>query len=424
MSHQVPPNTLLPQTRIDIDLGVLAHNIRALKSILTDKTRFMAVVKADGYGHGAVQTARTALENGADSLAVVRITEAVELKNAGFSVPILLFGDVLPEQVPYLAAHDIHITLTCLETARMIAIKAAKQKKPIGVHIKVDTGMGRLGVLHDQLLTPHQFNKPDINLDHPMQSSEEILAIHNLKGIKIEGIYTHLANADARDKTHTQGQLTRFRLLLKKLKRQGLHPAICHAANSAAMIDMPDSHFNLVRPGIAMYGLWPSKETNRTKISLVPVMSIRSKIIQLKTVPKGFKISYGSTHVTAAPTRIATVPIGYADGYSRQLSDRGQMLVREVKAPITGRICMDFTMIDVGHIPDCSLGDEVVILGNQGKEKITAEDIAKTIGTINYEVVASLTKRIPIHYIYPRKKYGKNIIDHGTGGRCSRMGRH
>jgi len=397
-------NTLLPQTRIEVNLGALAHNVRKLKALLNKETRLMAVVKANGYGHGAVETARTALENGADSLAVARISEAVELKEAGFSTPILLFGDVVPEQVPYLAAHDISITLTCLETARIIAKKAAQQQKPLKVHIKVDTGMGRLGILHDHLFTPDQYDRPGHNLDYPLQCSDNILAIHNLKGIEIRGIYTHFANADARDKSHTRGQLARFRLLLETLEEQGLTPAFCHAANSAAIIDMPDSHFNLVRPGIAMYGLWPSKETDRTRITLEPVMSIRSKIIQLKTVPRGFRISYGSTHVTAAPTRIATIPIGYADGYSRQLSNRGHMLIRGKKASITGRVCMDFTMIDVGHIPDCALGDEVVIIGTQEKEQITAFDIAQTIGTINYEVVASLTKRMPCCYIQPEKK--------------------
>ncbi|MCP3944277.1 MAG: alanine racemase [Desulfobacteraceae bacterium] len=394
----IQPHTLLPQTRIEIDLEALAHNVRALKSLLPQETKLMAVVKADAYGHGAVQTAKTALDNGADSLAVGRITEVVELQQAGLCAPILLLGDVLAEQIPYLAAHDIRITLTCLETAKTITDIAAKQKNPIKVHIKVDTGMGRLGVLHDQLITP----KPHT----AWKSLEEIQAIHKLKGLTIEGIYTHLANADADDKAHPQAQLTRFKLLLKKLKEQKLTPAICHAANSAAIIDMPDSHLKMVRPGIAMYGLWPSAKTNRNKISLKPIMSIHSKIIHLKDVPKGFKISYGSTHITQNPTRIATIPIGYADGYSRQLSNQGQMLVRGIKAPIIGRICMDFTMIDVGHIPDCCLGDEVVIMGTQNNEQISANDIARTIGTINYEVTASLTKRMPIRYIHPAKKQG------------------
>lgn len=410
------PHELLPQTRVVVDLGAVAHNINVLKGLLAPGTGFMAVVKADAYGHGAVQVARTVLENGADCLGVARISEAVELREAGIDVPILLFGDLLPEQVPYLSAHDIRITLGCLETARIVAATAMGQEKPLKVHIKVDTGMGRLGILHDQFVTPDQFVKPDgfgrpdqsgkpgNGLALPLQCIEEILAIRDLKGIEIEGIYTHLASADARDKTHTQRQISRFKQLVTELKEKGLTPPMIHAANSAGVIDMPESHFNMIRPGIAIYGLWPSGQVDQSRISLKQAMSIRSKIIHLKNVSKGFKISYGSTHVTQISTRIATIPIGYADGYSRRLSDRGEMIVRGSKARITGRVCMDFTMIDVGHISRAVLGDEVIILGTQGEEEITATNIAEVIGTINYEVVASLTKRMPIHYIYPGEK--------------------
>lgn len=404
---EAPP--LLSQTRVVVDLGAVAHNISALKGLLSTETRLMAVVKADAYGHGAVQVARSVIENGAHWLAVARISEAVELRKAGINVPILLFGDLLPEQVPFLAAHDIRITLTCLESARAIAEIAARQKKVLKVHVKVDTGMGRLGFLHDQFATPAPFTRPDPppetdnRLDRPLMCHEEILAIQNLKGIEIEGMYTHLANADARDKAHTLRQISRFKLLADELSQKGLAPPILHAANSAAVIDMPQSHFNMVRPGIAIYGLWPSGEMDHTKICLKPAMSIRSRIIHIKDVSKGFKISYGSTHVTRMATRIATIPIGYADGYSRNLSDRGEMIVRGSRAPIIGRVCMDFTMIDVGHISRAALGDEVVILGTQGKETITATDIASRIGTINYEVVAALTRRMPICYIQGEK---------------------
>jgi alanine racemase len=405
--NEVSP--LLPQTRVVVDLRAVAHNICVLKGLLSSQTRLMAVVKADAYGHGAVQVARTVLENGAHWLAVARITEAIELRESGIDAPILLFGDVLPEQVPFLAAHDIRVTLTCLEIARAIARAASGQAKRLKVHIKVDTGMGRLGILHDQFATPDQFVRPDPapetdnNPDRPLQCHEEILAIQNLKGIEIEGIYTHLANADARDKAHTLRQISRFKLLVTKLAQKGLTPPIIHAANSAAVIDMPQSHFNMVRPGIAIYGLWPSGEVDRTRICLKPALSIRSRIIHLKNVAKGFKISYGSTHVTQISTRIATIPIGYADGYNRNLSDQGEMIVRGSRARITGRVCMDFTMIDVGHISRAVLGDEVVILGTQGKEKVTATDIANRIGTINYEVVAALTRRMPICYIQGEK---------------------
>jgi alanine racemase len=397
-SHEQPPPLLLPQTRVFVDLGAVAHNIRALKKLLSRKTKFMAVVKTDAYGHGVFQVARTVLENGADWLAVARISEAVELRKAGIDVPVLLFGDVLPDQVPFLAAHNIRVTLTNLETAREIAAAAKNNNSPLKIHIKVDTGMGRLGVLHDQLLNPG--NSPASCL----KCSEEILAIQALKGIEIEGIYTHLANADDRDKTHAQGQISRFGGLVTELAHKGLTPPMVHAANSAALIDMPQAHFNMVRPGIAIYGLWPSEETDHTKVRLKPAMSIRSKIIHLKKVPKGFKISYGSTHVTRMPTCIATIPIGYADGYSRLLSSTGEMIVRGSKAPIVGRVCMDFTMIDVGHIPGCKKGDEVVVMGSQGDETVSADDIARIIGTINYEITSSLTKRMPLCYGHPEIK--------------------
>jgi alanine racemase len=401
--HEQPLSALLPQTRVIVDLGAVAHNIRALKGLLSRETKFMAVVKADAYGHGAVKIARTVIENGADWLAVTRISEALELREAGIDVPILLFGDVLPDQVPYLAAHDIRVTLTCLETARVIAAAAKGNNDTLKVHIKVDTGMGRLGILHDQFATPDPFVKSDNRLASPLQCSQEILAIHNLRGIEIEGIYTHLANADARDKAHTQRQISRFGSLVEELAQKGLTPPMIHAANSAALIDMPQAHFNMVRPGIAIYGLWPSGETDHTRVCLKPAMSIRSKIIHLKKVSKGFKISYGSTHVTQNSTCIATIPIGYADGYNRQLSDQGEMIVRGSRARITGRVCMDFTMIDVGHIPGCHLGDEVVVMGSQENETISADGIARTIDTINYEITSSLTKRMPICY-YPKNE--------------------
>jgi len=402
--HEQPPQTLLPQTRVVVDLGAVAHNIRELKGLLSPETKVMAVVKADAYGHGAVQIARTVLENGAHWLAVTRISEAVELREAGIKAPILLLGDVMPGQISYLAAHDIRVTLTCLETARVIAAAAKVNATPLKVHIKVDTGMGRLGILHDQFATPDQFIEPDNSLAPPLQCSEKILEIHTLKGIEIEGIYTHLANADTRDKAHAQRQISRFKLLVTELSQKGLAPPMIHAANSAALIDMPQAHFNMVRPGIALYGLWPSKETDHTRISLTPAMSIRSKIIHLKTVSKGFKISYGSTHVTRIATCIATIPIGYADGYSLRLSSMGEMIVRGSRARIAGRVCMDFTMIDVGHIPGCRLGGEVVIMGAQGNETISADTIARTLDTINYEITASLTKRMPICYRHPGKK--------------------
>ena len=215
----------------------------------------------------------------------------------------------------------------------------------------------------------------------------------------MEGIFTHFANADSRDKDHALIQLSRFKKILEDLKKHAFKVKYRHAANSAAIIELPESHLDMVRPGIAQYGLWPSEEVDKQHIDLKPVMSLKSRVIQVKEVGSGFAVSYGSTYVTPGPTRIATIPIGYADGYDRTLSSSGHMLVRGVRAPIIGRVCMDLTMIDVGHVPDVRLEDEVVVLGSQGNETISADEIAKRIGTINYEIVSSLTSRVPKVYV-------------------------
>jgi alanine racemase len=287
--------------------------------------------------------------------------------------------------VAYLAANNIRASLTSLKIAKALSTVAKTQPDPLKVHIKVDTGMGRLGFVHI----------PDL-----ADATDPICSLQDLPGLEIEGLYTHMANADARDKTHANGQITAFSHLIRQLTDRGMTFSLCHAANSAGVIDLPGSHFDLVRPGIALYGLWPSREMLNTGVDLKPVLSITSKIIHLKKVPAGFAVSYGSTQVTERPTTIATVPIGYADGYSRLLSSSGQMMVRGYKAPVIGRVCMDFTMIDVGHIPDVRPDDQVIILGKKGNQAVTADDLADLTGTINYEITAALTRRIPIDPIH------------------------
>jgi alanine racemase len=388
-----PTNDVPSLTWAEIDLGALAHNYRELKRVTESSATMMAVVKADGYGHGAHHVARVALENGADLLAVARMGEAVRLREAGISAPILLFGHSLPAYVDILASQDIRASLNSLDGARSISAEAVRRKKTIKAHIKIDTGMGRLGLMVDdiavQTVSGKQFNRV----------IKDILTITTLPGIEVEGIFTHFANADSRDKDHAMIQLSRFKKLLDSLKKHSFRVKYRHAANSAAIIEMPASHLDLVRPGIAQYGLWPSDEVDKRRIDLRPVMSIKSRVIHVKEVGVDFTVSYGSTHVTSRPTRIATIPIGYADGYDRILSSKGHMLVRGMRAPIIGRVCMDLTMIDVGHVPDVRLEDEVVILGSQGDETISADEIAKRVGTINYEIVSSLTSRVPKVYV-------------------------
>ncbi len=375
-------------THAEIDLEALAHNYRELRRVTAPTAGIMAVVKADGYGHGAVQVARVALDCGAIFLAVARFDEAVQLRKAGIAAPILLFGYSFAAYVNTMAKNNIRASINSLASARMLSAEAVRAGKTLKAHIKIDTGMGRLGLLSDELAVD------SIAGGHVPGTLRDVLTIASLPHIEVEGIFTHFANADASDKTHARVQFARFASLLEALDKQGFHVKLRHAANSAATIEMPETHLDLVRPGISQYGLWPSKEVDKKRIDLKPVMSIKSTIIQVKSVTSGFAVSYGSTHHTPRPTRIATIPIGYADGFDRLLSSKGHMLVKGVRAPIIGRVCMDLTMIDVGHIPGVSLEDEVVIMGRQGDEAITADDIADHVGTINYEIVSSLTSRV------------------------------
>ncbi len=386
-----PKSPLLePQSRVQVDLSVFGQNVRTLKHLTPPRTRLCAVVKANAYGHGGIHCAKTALENGASFLAVARISEAVAMRDAGITAPILLLGETLPEQVGFLATHGIRASVADIQTARALSVTAQILNTTLKVHLKLDTGMGRLGFLDPSVTTPKTGETAGL-----LQAG----GIADLKGLGVEGVYTHFAKADVIDKTHAKGQLARFNEMVAMLADMGIRPEIRHAANSAAVLGLPEAHLDMVRPGIAMYGMAPSREVDITGHHLAPVMSITAKVIYVKAVSENFSISYGCTHVTAAPTVIATVPIGYADGYSRLLSNQGQMLVKGKKAPIAGRVTMDFTMIDVGHIPGVKPGDDVTILGSQGNERITADEIAGLTGTINYEVTTGLTGRMPVLYI-------------------------
>lgn len=388
-----PSNTqsfLEPQSRVQVDLSAFGQNIRTLKGLIPTGTRFCAVVKANAYGHGGIQCAKTALENGSHFLAVARISEAVAMRDAGITAPILLLGESLPEQVSFLAAHGIRASVPDIQSASALSAAAQALNTTLKIHIKLDTGMGRLGFLHPDVVTQKSGDAAGIR---------QTGGIAGLQGLEVEGVYTHFAKADVIDKTHANGQLARFNEMVAMLADMGIRPQIRHAANSAAVLELPEAHFDMVRPGVAMYGMAPSDEVDITRHKLAPIMSITAKIIYVKAVPENFTVSYGCTHVTKAPTVIATVPIGYADGYSRLLSNQGQMLVKGKKAPITGRVTMDFTMIDVGLIPGVKPGDDVTILGTQGNERITADDIAGLTGTINYEVTTGLTGRMPVSHV-------------------------
>jgi len=372
------------QVWAEIDLAAYRHNIRALKELTAPTARFMAVVKANGYGHGAGTVSRAALQAGADSLGVARLGEALQLRQAGIEAPILIFGYTPPNDVPVLAENRLSQTVFSYPMAEALAAKAAGASSPLRVHIKIDTGMGRLGILAGE--TP---------LEHRVREVQSIAA---LAGLEIEGLFTHFATADSADSSYASLQLRRFQDLIRAPEISDLRIPLRHAANSPALINIPKSHFDMVRPGIATYGLEPSTEWQRSDLDLRPVLQWKTRIIHLKQVPAGFGVSYGITYETSKPTTLATVAVGYADGLSRRLSSRGEMLVGGRRAPIVGRICMDLTLLDVGETTEAAVGDEVVILGRQGDAVLAAEEMAATLETINYEIVTSITDRVPRIY--------------------------
>jgi alanine racemase len=340
-----------------------------------------------------VQVARQAIKNGADCLGVARLTEGIELRKAGFDEPVLIFGYTPPTLADRLIEFDLTQSIWSLKTAEALSAGINASQKPIKIHLKVDTGMGRLGLL------PDSRRVSSFDLQPTAGALQEVKAIESLSGTKLEGIYTHFATADCLDKTYAKEQFEMFMDFIDKLRLEGLEIPIKHAANSGAIIDMPESHLDMVRAGISIYGLYPSDEVDKSRIDLLPAMTLKAKIVNLKKVPAGFKISYGCTYETPNPTTIATVSVGYADGYNRLLSSKGHVLVREQRAPVVGRVCMDQTMLDVGHIPDIHLEDEVVIFGRQGDACITVDEIAAVLNTINYEIVSTLTDRVNRIYL-------------------------
>jgi alanine racemase len=374
-----------PLVWAEIDLDAIAHNVRELKNLCHPDTRMEVAVKANGYGHGIFETAQCALDNGADSLAVARIWEGICLREAGIEAPIHILGYTPTEFGQLLLHHSLTQTVYDVDNARALSETAFINDKKLTVHIKIDTGMGRLGIMVN----------PKIPVSEPIRQVQEIC---QLNGLHVEGIFTHFACADEPDKTHTLTQFERFTGFLDELEKNGIQIPVRHAANSAAAIDLPETRLDMIRPGIAVYGLYPSEHADKSRVKLKPAMSLKTKIIQIKDTPAGYDISYGATWQTPEKTRIATVPVGYGDGYNRLLSSRGEMLVEGRRAPVVGRVCMDLTMLDVGHIPEAKVGSEVVILGQQGSEGVTADDIARLTGTINYEVVTAIAARVPRIY--------------------------
>ena len=377
-----------PLVWAEVDLQAIAHNTRELRRITKPEARLMSAVKANAYGHGMIEVANTVLQSGADELGVARIEEGIQLREAGIDAPVLIFGYTPSSMNEKLIEFNLRPTVFSYPVAEALSKIAVKNSKNIDIHLKIDTGMGRLGMLPDS-----------ISPTKKLEIINDAKKISKLPGIEIEGVYTHFATADILDKIYAKRQFDIFVEFLNQLHQEGIEVPVKHAANSAAVIDMPETHLDMVRAGIAVYGLYPSDEVDKSRISLKPAMEMKARIIHLKKVPSGFKVSYGSTYETTTGTTIATVPVGYGDGYNRLLSSRGSMLVSGQRAPVAGRVCMDLTMIDVGHIPDVSIEDEVVIFGRQGEVCISIDEIATLLQTINYEVVTTVAHRVPRIYL-------------------------
>jgi alanine racemase len=359
-------------TWLRIDLDAIGYNIRRLRAIAG--VPLMVTLKADAYGHGALRMARTALANGAAALAVATLGEARALRADGIAAPILVLGYTPPWQAREAVGLGVTCTIFDHDSARALADAADAMERPASVHVKVDTGMARLGL-------------------PPGEVGAFLHALHARPALRIEGIYTHFATADSADETFAHTQLRRFERVLAEITGAGLRPPLVHAANSAALLRMPGARFDLVRPGIACYGLRPSAETPLPE-DFRPALSFHTEIAQVRTHPAGTPISYGGTFVTHGPTQIATIPAGYADGLRRSPAWR-EVLVRGRRAPVVGRICMDYALIDVSAIPGVRRGDPVVLIGSQGDQAISADEVAGWLGTISYEVVATILPRVP-----------------------------
>lgn len=365
-------------TWAEINLNNLTHNFRMVKKNLAPFVKVMACVKADAYGHGLIPVAKALVRIGVDYLSVASIDEGIKLRKAGIKIPILVLGMVLKEDIRPLFDYNLTQNVCSLDFALTLNRLGKRLNKKINVHLKIDTGMGRLGVLHKDAV----------------KFVEEVNALENLN---IEGIFTHLACAD-NNKSFTSYQIGLFEDIITELKKKGIRIPFIHAANSLGITSYKSGHFNMVRPGIILYGLYPKRDMD---IKLKPVLSLKTKVVYIKEVPSGWGISYGHIYVTNRKTKIVTLPIGYGDGYPRHLSNKGPVLIRGKRFKISGRVCMDQIMIDVGSF-NVSIGDEVVLMGHQKRNKIGCEEIARLINTIPYEIVCGLGSRIPRIYQGPR----------------------
>ncbi|MCD7775696.1 MAG: alanine racemase [Clostridiales bacterium] len=374
------------RTFAEINLDALLHNFNALAACVEKDVKLCAVIKADAYGHGAVPAAHL-LEDKADYFAVATADEAIELRNAGIKIPILILSYTHEDDFEALIENNISMTVFTLDTAEKLQKAAEKLNKKALIHIAIDTGMTRIG-----------FNLSD-------KSAEDILNISKMPNIEIQGIFSHYACADMTDKTTSVNQTEKFKCFVKKCESLGVKFPIHHLCNSAGISEFSE-HFDMVRMGISLYGLYPSEEVDKSKVALIPAMTYKSHIIYIKDVPKGQGVSYGHIYKTPTTRKIATVAAGYADGYPRALSNKGRVIVKGCYAPIVGRVCMDQFMIDISDIPDVQIDDEVILWGTDGSLSVSAEEIGSLSMSFNYEVVCSVQRRNPRVYKKDEKTVG------------------
>jgi alanine racemase len=371
--------TALPKGRptyCTIDLAALRSNFAQVRKLVGPRVKICSIIKANAYGHGAVACAQALAKAGSDGFGVATVEEAIELREAEIRGPILVLTAICPEQLDEFLRHDLTPAISDLQTLAAIDKLLFGKRAPVfGFHLKVDTGMGRLGLLHSEI-------------------DSWLPELISLRGLHLAGLFSQLAHAERADDEFTLSQVDHFQNVVERIADAGFPPPLLHLANSAGIIGVPEAHGTMVRPGIMLYGCCPAPEMAR-EVELKPVLAWHTRILQIKELPAGASVGYGRTFTAKRNSRIAALPVGYADGYHRLLSNRGAVLVRGKRAPIAGRISMDLTMIDVTDIAEIAQGDEVVLIGRQGAEQISADEVAGWAETISYEVLTSISARVP-----------------------------
>ena len=362
-----------------VDHDALRWNLRQIRDKVGANIKILSMVKANAYGHGATAVAQTLSGAGGDAFGVATLEEGVELRQAGIRAPILVLAGTFDDQLEEFFAHSLIPVVHDLSRIKRLEKALQHRGSTLDVHLKIDTGMGRLGLVAAEM-------------------EQWVADVKKLKAIRIEGVFSHFSHAESVEGNYTRQQLEIFNRVVEQLRAENITPPLVHFANSAATITLPAAYFDMVRPGIMLYGVYPSPAM-ASQIVLKPALVWKTKILQLKNVPAGTSISYGQTFITKRESLIATLPVGYADGYPRLLSNRGQVLIGGQRAAVVGRVCMDLTMIDVTDIRNVKQGDEVVLLGRQGDAEISADQIAAWANTISYEILTSISARVPrIHY--------------------------